>query len=295
MTDGHSRTIRNLSWSKNDEKLASCSFDSTVCIWENKGNDGSLNEDDWKCNINLEGHENEVKMVDYSFDDKFLATCSRDKTVWIWENIGVDEYDCASVLTDHSQGKYFNDNNIYIKIIKLSLSYGQDVKSVCWHPTKPILVSCSYDDTIKFYKEDGDDWSCYETLTNHESTVWSIDFNRDGSKLVSVSDDRTIKIWSNLDNKWTCVSTLSDHHKNAIYSVNWSKLNDCIASAGRDNSICIFKQNLDDDTQFDLLVKVENAHQTDVNSVHWSPTDPNSLVSSGDDKTVKVWRFDEFI
>ena len=27
-----------------------------------------------------------------------------------------------------------------------------------------ILASCSYDDTIKLYKEDDDDWTCYATL-----------------------------------------------------------------------------------------------------------------------------------
>ena len=212
-------------------------------------------------------------MVAYSFDNKFLATCSRDKTVWIWENISVDEYECASVITEHSQ----------------------DVKSVCWHPTKPFLASCSYDNTIKFYKEDGDDWSCFETLDNHESTVWSIDFNRDGNKMVSVSDDRSIKVWFHINEKWTCVCTLTQCHTNVIYSVCWSKLNDCIVTGGRDNKICIFKQNEEDEVNFDLLVKIDNAHENDVNSVEWSPIDSQLLVSSSDDKLVKLWRFNEFL
>ena len=29
-----------------------------------------------------------------------------------------------------------------------------------------VFASCSYDNTIKVYKEDGDDWSCYDTLGN---------------------------------------------------------------------------------------------------------------------------------
>lgn len=38
-----------------------------------------------------------------------------------------EEYECASVLSAHVQ----------------------DVKQVRWHPTKELLASCSYDDTIK--------------------------------------------------------------------------------------------------------------------------------------------------
>ena len=36
----------------------------------------------------------------------------------------------------------------------------QDVKSLSWHPWKELLVSCSYDDTVKLWTTDGDDWSC---------------------------------------------------------------------------------------------------------------------------------------
>lgn len=40
----------------------------------------------------------------------------------------------------------------------------QDVKSVLWHPTKDILVSTSYDNTVKLYIEEEDDWECFATL-----------------------------------------------------------------------------------------------------------------------------------
>lgn len=42
---------------------------------------------------------------------------------------------------------------------------GQDVKAVAWHPDGEILVSCSYDDSIKLWREAGGDWMCEQTLS----------------------------------------------------------------------------------------------------------------------------------
>lgn len=43
-------------------------------------------------------------------------------------------------------------------------SHTQDVKSVLWHPEKDMLVSTSYDNTIRMYEEKEDDWECVNTL-----------------------------------------------------------------------------------------------------------------------------------
>jgi WD40 repeat protein len=46
-----------------------------------------------------------------------------------------------------------------------------------------VLASCSYDDTVRIWQEDNDDWYCAATLTGHTSTVWGIAFDPTGDRL----------------------------------------------------------------------------------------------------------------
>lgn len=142
-------------------------------------------------------------------------------------------------------------------------------------------------------------------MSSHESTVWSLAFDKTGTRFASVSDDKTLKIWKEYKPKnkeniptpdgepvWKNICTLSGFHNRTIYDVSWCHMNDLIVTACGDDAIRIFKEaDISDANEptFDLLYCYEKAHHQDVNSVAWNPVVPGLLASCSDDGTVNLW------
>lgn len=288
ITGGHKRSVRSVSWkpgTKGQSVLATGSFDASAGIWRKheqtqeqdftrRRGSGDEEEDDdedeYQFACILDGHESEIKSLSWSPSGQYLATCSRDKSVWIWEELEDDNFETVAVLQEHDG----------------------DVKCVTWHPTEDLLVSTSYDDTVRFYKEDADDWVQVASITGHQQTVWwaefeganmaSIDFRkekeglsegqkshtelleRSGPRLATCSDDCSIRIWrrqptdhqdgsgatgmpsiirsSAVDEDWLPHAVLPKGHDRAIYSISWSQKSGLLVSAGSDGKIVVYKE-----------------------------------------------------
>jgi WD40 repeat protein len=287
--------VRAVSWkphTQGQSVLATGSFDSSAGIWrrEEQGasendftnrrvgaaedEDGRDDDDDYQFSCILDGHESEIKSLSWSPTGQYLATCSRDKSVWIWEELEDDNFETVAVLQEHDG----------------------DVKCVAWHPEEDLLASASYDDSVRLYREDADDWvqvACIAGKEGHVMTVWWVEFEgsgmsgkdfrkqkdglsegqtqhfesleQSGPRLATCSDDCTVRLWrrkprerpdnapSNtgipsiirsaaIDEDWYQDAILPQVHERAIYSVSWSRATGLIASAGSDGKIIIYKE-----------------------------------------------------
>lgn len=137
-------------------------------------------------------------------------------SVWLWEwDDREASFECAAVLHGHTQ----------------------DVKCVAWHPTRELLLSASYDDSVRAWACTGDDWECIGTLAGHAHTVWSLAFAPGGDLLASVSDDRAVVVWRGavapglragglpvIDGMtWKEEARVADAHTGSVFSVDWMR------------------------------------------------------------------------
>lgn len=268
----HTRTIRSISWDNSGYMIAAASFDGTSSILSFPKVDDKPNFDSYNIIATLKGHENEVKSIDWSCNNNYIATCSRDKTIWIWElEEDSKEIDCMYIGEGHTQ----------------------DIKSIKFHPTKNDMVfSSSYDNSIRIWKlcNDEEDWTCINVISSFENTIWSMSISLEIDKeyIYCCTEDSSIYKIDITNPKETAISASNKqcHSEYSIYSISSS--DKIVATGGGDNLIGIYTTDLKEITKLSI-------HDDDINCVvikKLENEDKYLLFSSSDDNTIKITQFD---
>jgi WD40 repeat protein len=252
---GNSWGVNSVVISPNGKILASGGSDDTIKLWDLTTR---------KEILTLRGHDLGINSVVFTPDSKKLISGGWDNTIKIW-NI-------ATGKEIHT----IKDDELKITSIALSPD-GKTIASASWE----------IDKTIQLW--DVETGRKVRTLIGHSSTLRAIAFSSDSKTLASAANDNTIKLWNLATGQeirtlqGLSANSLSFHPNGQILASATNTTQSISHGGVWDNDIKLW--NVTTGEQIRSL----KGHIFGVFSLAFSP-DGKTLVSSGGDETVKIWR-----
>ncbi len=146
-----------------------------------------------------------------------------------------------------------------------------------------LIATGSYDQEIKLW--DAATGQEVRTITGHNGAVFDVAFSPDGRLLASASADRTVKLWDVATGNR--LDTFGQPLKEQ-YAVAFSPDGRRVAAGGVDNRIRVWQLSDTAQEGTNPLLITRFAHEGAIIELVWS-RDGKTLVSSAEDRTVRVW------
>lgn len=169
----HTNWVWALDFHPGSALLASGSFDCTVRIWNVQTGD---------CTEILEECHAGVLALAFSPSGDFLAIGGVDRTISFWDMV----------------------NRQYSKVLE---GHTKEVRSLVFTPDGKILISGGFDGILRFW--DVESGQCIKLLSGHAVAVRSVDISSDGKLLASGDHGQTLRLWDAATGE--CLQTLKGH------------------------------------------------------------------------------------
>ncbi|TEA13586.1 hypothetical protein DBR06_SOUSAS30310046, partial [Sousa chinensis] len=212
--EGHRDAVWGLAFSPTSQRLASCSADGTVRIW-----DPSSSSPTCLCTFpTASDHGTPTSVAFTSTEPAHIVASFRSGDTVLY-----DLEAGSALLTLDSRGN----------------SGPTQINQVVSHPSQPLTITAHDDRGIRFL--DNRTGRSVHSMVAHLDAVTCLAVDPNGVFLMSGSHDCSLRLWS-LDNK-TCVQEITAHrkkHEEAIHAVACHPSKALIASAGADALAKVF-------------------------------------------------------
>ncbi|KAJ5176713.1 uncharacterized protein N7482_002590 [Penicillium canariense] len=266
---------------------------------------------DFKLSASLEGHGDDVRAVAFP-NPNVILSASRDATVRLWKLVSTPPPTYDYSIAAHGQA--FINSLAYLPPTSeypegLVLSGGQDTIIEARQPSKAAtdnadamllghgqnvcaldvssdggwIVSGSWDSTARIWKIGK--WESSVVLNGHEGSVWAV-LAYDKNTIITGCADQMIRIFNASGTLLGSIKNSNDVVRALCKLPASHPTGAQFASASNDGVIRLYTLNGE-------LVASLHGHESFVYSLAALPT--GELVSSGEDRTVKVWQGTECI
>lgn len=207
---GHAAPLTHVAIRSDGLRLASCSYDGTVLIWD-------MSEPARPRRLSQLRHRRLVNAAAWNpFDPELLATASADKTVAVWRVSENGENELVTVLARHTD----------------------DINSVDWMPDGERLICVSEDGRATMW--DGLDGAFLSEVGSHTAHCMAVSVSADGL-VATVGEDGKVTV----SRPGTGADSAERHYGSSIEGCAWSHSGRVLAVACDDGSVDLLTRGLE--------------------------------------------------
>ncbi|HLG63233.1 MAG TPA: protein kinase [Ktedonosporobacter sp.] len=209
-------------------------------------------------------HTNQILIVRWSPDGKYIASGSMDGTMQVWtadkgetklsvrstvQPMQSNDYPWSivwSMRTDHKLAVAFADGVIQV----LDASSGQRLPSLstrvsfvpklAWSPDERYLAFGGGDNIVHVYQYPA--WQLVASYQEHTNNITALAWSPNGQMLASGSEDTTVRVWEPLSGH---TKLIYKEHSDTVGSLSWSPDSTRVVSVARDQTARVWRVDTD--------------------------------------------------